>query len=198
MVAVATATSTYSTASMYPLATADFVAILNGAFAAVDVEISSRSPLAICSMGAARFESGVETGFYNTPIRTTGRIRFGQIHGLTHADLIAAPAWPTVWHDFLQFVEKTRVFVAFNASFDRGAILAMCGRHGVRPPPMRFICAAALSEACLGRRLDLPSAVAALGLAFPGRHHDALADARAAGAVAVKCAELRAGRSGEA
>lgn len=125
-------------------------------------------------------------------------MRFGRIHGLTHADVATAPLWASVWQDLIRFIGPVRVYVAFNATFDRGAILAMCGQHGVRPPPMRFVCAAALAEACLGRRLDLPSAVTALGLTFPGRHHHALADARAAGAVAVKCAELRALRSREA
>jgi len=179
-------------------ASSKLVDLLEGAFTAVDVEISSRSPLTICSVGAARFRSGVETGSFYSPVRVTGRMRFGRIHGLTHADVAAAPQWATVWQDLVRFIGSVRVYVAFNATFDRGAILTMCARHGIRPPPMRFVCAAALAEACLERRLDLPSAAAALGLTFPGRHHDALADARAAGAVAVKCAELRALRSREA
>lgn len=173
------------------------VDLLEGAFVAVDVEVSSRSPLTICSVGAARFRSGVETGSFYSPVRATGKMRFGRIHGLTLADVAVAPPWATVWQDLIRFISPVSVYVAFNATFDRGAILTMCARHGVRPPPMRFLCAAAMAEACLGRRLDLPSAVAALGLTFPGRHHDALSDARAAGAVAVKCAEVRALRSGE-
>jgi len=167
-----------------------------GSFVAVDVEIASRSPITVCAIGAARFESGKETGAFQSHVRVDCRVRFGGIHGLTRADLAKAPPWRTVWGDFLQFVGHVRPFVAFNAAFDRGALLAMCATHALRPPPMPFVCAAAMAEARFGRRLDLVATLRELGLAFPGRHHEPLADARAAAAVYLACLSVPSGSGG--
>jgi DNA polymerase III epsilon subunit-like protein len=80
-----------------------------------------------------------------------------------------------------------RLIVAFNAPFDRAAILTMCAQSGLRLPRMSFVCAAKTAESRLGQRLDLRASVEALGLPFPGRPHDPLADARAAAAVVLAC-----------
>lgn len=158
-------------------------------FVALDVETASRSPASVCAVGAARFELGRETGHFKSLVRFSGPVRFGQIHGLAAADLAGAPAWPEVWRALLQFVGDVREFVSFRAMFDRGAILAMCARHDVRVPPLRFTCAAELIEEKLKKKLDLPEALQALALPFPGRHHDPLADARAAAAIVIACCQ---------
>jgi DNA polymerase-3 subunit epsilon len=162
-------------------------------FVAIDVEVASRAPGSICAIGAARFESRRETGCYRSLVRARGPIRFGRIHGLSAEDLAQAPEWPAVWHEFLRFLDDIRLLVAFRAPFDRGAILAACARHNLRLPPLRFVCAAALAEARFTRQLDLRAALDVLGLPFPGRHHDPLADARAAAAVALACTPRPAG-----
>ncbi len=158
-------------------------------FVAIDVETASRSPMSVCAVGAARFESGQETGAFKSLVHVSGPVRFGRIHGLETADLAEAPAWPAVWHALLQFVGDLREFVAYRAAFDRGAILAMCAGHNVRVPPLRFTCAAQMVESRFARKLDLREALQFLGLPFPGRHHDPLADARAAAAVAIACCQ---------
>jgi DNA polymerase III epsilon subunit-like protein len=80
--------------------------------------------------------------------------------------------------------------VAYRAMFDRGAILAMSARHGIRLPHLHFTCAAELVETRLGKKIELSEALQALGLSFQGRHHDPLTDARAAAAVALACSRL--------
>jgi DNA polymerase III epsilon subunit-like protein len=77
--------------------------------------------------------------------------------------------------------------VAFKAGFDRGAILAMSARHGVRLPRLEFVCAAEIMKTRYGCHLDLRGSLELLGIPFPGRPHDALSDARAAAAIAIAC-----------
>jgi DNA polymerase-3 subunit epsilon len=159
-----------------------------GRFVAIDVETASRSPMSVCAVGAVRFESGRETDAFRSLVQVKGPVRFGKIHGLEAADLAGAPAWPGVWRDLMQFVGDIQEFVAYRATFDRGAILAMCASHNVRVPPMRFTCAAEIVESRFARKLQLREALDLLGVSFPGRPHDPLADARAAAAAAIACA----------
>lgn len=154
---------------------------------AVDVEIASRSPMRICAIGAVRVEHGRETRSYRSLVYAKGPVRFTQIHGLTAIDLVHAPAWPAVWRDLLVVIGEIGLLVAFRASFDRGAILAMCAHHGVRLPRLRFACAAAMIEKQYGKKLDLRTSLDLLGLPFPGTPHEPLADARAAAAIALAC-----------
>lgn len=164
-------------------------------FIAIDVETASRSPRSVCAVGAVRFELGCETGWFKSLVQVDGPVRFGRIHGLDPRDLAGAPDWATVWRRLLQFIGDIREFVAYRAEFDRGAILAMCAGHDVRVPALRFTCAAKMIAARFAGNRDLPEALRLLGLPFPGRHHDPLADARAAAAIAIACTVPRA-RSG--
>lgn len=167
-------------------------------FIAIDVEIAARRPIRICAIGAARFESRRETASYHSLVRVEGRVHFCEFHGLSRPDLLRAPRWTTVWRELLDFMGEIRPLVAFPATFDRGALLAMCAEHGFRPPPLPFVCAAAIAEERLGRRLDLVSTLDALGLVFPGQHHDPLSDARAAAAVVMACTPPHAPAAGKA
>lgn len=156
-------------------------------FVAIDVEIASRSPMQICAIGAARFELGRETEYYQSLVQVRGPIRFTNIHGLTAADLADAPAWPNAWQGVLSVLGGIDMVVAFRASFDRGAILAVSARHGVRLPHLRFLCAAEMMKTRRGCELNLSGSLELLGIPFPGRPHDALSDARAAAAIAIAC-----------
>ena len=156
-------------------------------FVALDVEIASRSPLRICAIGVARMEGGRETETYRSLIRVEGSVNFSRIHGLTAADLKGAPSWPAAWREVLNVLGDIRTVVAFKASFDRGAILSMAARHGLRLPRLQFLCAAAMMETRYGRRFDLSASLDYLGLPFPGHPHDPLADARAAALIALAC-----------
>lgn len=144
----------------------------------------------ICAIGAVRVELGRETSSYYSLVRVVGRVRFTHIHGLTAADVADAPVWPDAWRGILRVLGDLKIVVAFRSSFDRGAILAMSGHHGVRLPPLKFVCAAEMMMARYGQQRDLSGSLQFLGLPFPGRPHHALADARAAAAIAVACSLL--------
>lgn len=154
-------------------------------FVALDVEIASRSPLTVCAIGAARFESGSETAHYQSLVQFTGNVRYTQIHGLSRADLREAPPWPTAWRGILNVLGDIREVIAFRAGFDRAAVMTMCARHALPMPRVRFVCAARLFEAHSGRSVDLVSALRIQGIPFPGRPHEALSDARAAAALVL-------------
>jgi DNA polymerase III epsilon subunit-like protein len=151
-------------------------------FVAIDVEIASKSPLSICAIGAARFEFGRETGAYRSLVHVDGPVRFSRVHGLTRA---------VAWKGILGVLDDISTLVAFRASFDRGAILAMSAHHRIRLPRLRFVCAAAMMEERYGSRLDLSACLGVLGLPFPGRPHEPLADARAAALIAIACGAAR-------
>ena len=54
------------------------------------------------------------------------------VHGISAAQLIGAPDWPTVF-SALAAVTADRVVLAYNASFDQSRILHDCHRHGLDP-----------------------------------------------------------------
>lgn len=160
-------------------------------FTAIDVEIASKSPLNICAIAAVRIENGHEVGSYYSLVACPGRIGFTRIHKISSAALLDAPNWPTVWSSIINFIDDNVPLVAFRASFDRAAILAMCAQYGLRVPRLKFYCAASIAEKYLQRRVTLQEALNLLGMEFPGRPHDALADARAAAAVVLACIDSR-------
>ena len=158
-----------------------------GQFVALDVEIASRSPMQICAIGAARFELGRETKSCESLVQVRGRVRFTSIHGLTAADLADAPSWRDAWQGVSSVLGDIPTVVAFRASFDRGALLAMSAHHGIRLPRLRFLCAAEMMKTRHGCDLNLTGSLERLGIPFPGWPHDALSDARAAAAIAIAC-----------
>jgi hypothetical protein len=69
-------------------------------------------------------------------------------------------------------------------------MMTMCARHAVRMPRVRFFCAAAMYQSRFAQSVPLSAALRHLGLPFPGRPHDPLADARAAAALVLKLRAL--------
>jgi DNA polymerase III epsilon subunit-like protein len=157
-------------------------------FVALDVEISSRSPMRICAVAAVGIQSGNEIFAFRSLVHASGRVHYSAIHGLRASDLTLAPRWTVVWPELAPLLAGHQPVVAFRAAFDRGAVLTMCGRDGLKLPPLRFACAAEMARARLDAHLDLVSTMHRLGLPFPGTPHDPLCDARAAAAIAVACA----------
>jgi DNA polymerase-3 subunit epsilon len=154
-------------------------------FAAIDVEVASRRSARICAIGASLLDGGREIRSFFSLVRVDGAIRYTRIHRLTADELAGAPTWPIVWTALMAFLGNVRLIVAFRAAFDRGAILAMCAAYGLEAPHFTFFCVAERSDRLLGGPLSLAATLANAGIPFPGRPHDALADARAASAIAL-------------
>lgn len=159
-------------------------------FVALDVEIARRAPLTVCAVAAARYEAGEEIMHYASMVNVVGHVKYTNIHGLTKADLRDAPSWAAVWKHLAVVLDGIQTVVAYRAAFDRAAVMTMCARHAVRMPRVRFVCAAAMYRDRFGRSISLSAAMQHLELPFPGRPHDPLADARAAGTLMLKLRAL--------
>lgn len=161
--------------------------LLPDRFVALDVEIASRTPIRVCAIGVARFEAGQEVRAYRSLVQAEGLVRYSRIHGITRSDLLGAPPWPRVWADVCALLGDVDTIVAYRARFDRGAILTMSARFGIRLPRLRFVCAAEMMTRRHGSCGRLRESIEALGLTFPGQPHEPLADARAAAMLALVC-----------
>lgn len=111
------------------------------------------------------------------------------VHGITDADVAAAPTLPEVY-PALRDAIAGRVVVVYNAPFDRRLIEQTCRFHGAEPPPAHYECAMRSYAGFAGvpgsggggwRWHPLERAVRAFG-EQPGGHR-AAADARACRAV---------------
>jgi DNA polymerase III epsilon subunit-like protein len=92
-----------------------------------------------------------------------------------------------VWPQLRAVIGEVPTIVAFRAEFDRAALLTAAAHHNIRLPRLRFVCAAALAHARLGRSTTLAEALELLEIPYPGKPHEPLADARAAALVALAC-----------
>lgn len=54
------------------------------------------------------------------------------IHGITDADVAAAPTWPVVYRRLLR-ATRGRTILAYKADYDYNVILSDCHRHGITP-----------------------------------------------------------------
>ena len=104
-----------------------------------------------------------------------------QIHGLTDADVTAAPVFPTVFPGLRDRL-KDKVIIGYNIGFDLAVIAAEADRHGLDWQPGPALCVRQLATLVLGRDTmlmmgDLDSLSAHYGISGDGRH-TALGDAR--------------------
>lgn len=161
-------------------------------FTAVDVETANWNWGSVCQIGAVRFRDGKETdsrSWLCTP--PPGLDAFDDfnvsIHGITAQDVSDAPAFATAAGELAEFVGDD-VFVAHNAQFDSTALQKAWLASDVEVPRMSFACSLALARNASAAGVievenhKLPTVAKVAGLdSF--NHHDACADARAAGVI---------------
>jgi DNA polymerase-3 subunit epsilon len=120
-----------------------------------------------------------------------------RIHGLTDADLRAAPTWPEVWRAVEPLVQG-RTLATYNAAFDRKMLQQTHASYRMdwSEESARFFCVMELYARYYGARRrtggfrwhSLDEAGAFLGLTMPNRHR-ATDDALLARAVLERIAE---------
>ena len=121
-----------------------------------------------------------------------------RIHGLTDADLRAAPTWPEVWRAVEPLLQD-RTIATYNAAFDRKMLQQTHASYRLdwSDEAARFFCVMELYARYYGARRrtggafrwhSLDQAATFLGLALPNRHR-ATDDARLARAVLERIAE---------
>lgn len=157
-------------------------------FVAIDFETANGRRCSVCSVGMIIVRDGeIVDRFYSLIKPTPNYYSYWttEIHGLTQDDTNNAPTFPEVW---AQVEEKIKglPLVAHNKPFDETCIKAVFAEYGMEYPDYEFYCTLAASH----RTLDLPShqrhiVAEACGFTLMN-HHNALEDAKACAAIALK------------
>lgn len=159
-------------------------------FAAIDFETANAYPCSVCSVGIVVVRDGKITDkFYRLihPVPnyySPGNVR---VHGLTKEDTESADTFPEVWAEAAQIIEDLPL-VAHFSRFDEGCLKAAHARFQLDYPGYKFFCTCTASRRIFGRSLPnhkLDTVAARCGFNL-SNHHNALADAEACAAIAIK------------
>ena len=158
--------------------------------AALDFETANPHKGSLCSVGIVLYEDGREVDAYESrirPHRTLGNIWpfYTAIHGITNEELEFAPELPGIWEDMCYYFSHADVVVCHNAGFDINQLRAAVSLYGLEAQDFPYVCTVVAS-----RKLypDLPNHkldTMARFIRHSLNHHDALDDARVAGALLV-------------
>jgi len=159
-------------------------------FAAIDFETANAHMTSVCSAGIVVVRDGTVTDRFYRLIHPEPDYysRFNtRIHGLTDADTMDAPVFPEVWAEAEPLIASLPL-VAHNSRFDEGCLKAVFRMYRMDYPDYRFFCTCNVSRRMLRGILPdhrLPTVAAYCGYSL-ARHHNALADAEACAAIAMK------------
>jgi DNA polymerase-3 subunit epsilon len=163
-------------------------------FAAIDFETANYAPSSVCSVGVVIVRDGAVVNEVYRLIRPEPNWyvrRFTeQIHGLSRRDTDNAPPFPVVWAEIAPLVQGL-VLVAHFAQFDEGCLKAAHAAYGLPYPGYTFRCTCVASRQVFGSQLpnhQLQTVAARCGFDLT-RHHNAIADAEACAAIALKIME---------
>ena len=124
---------------------------------------------------------------FQSLVRPLGVVSDGAraVHGITEAELAAAPGWPEVWAQLRPHVEGKAV-VAWNAEFDRDAVTNSSRLQELEVPDLDWCCAMRIGAPIWGewsdywesfRYVSLAEACCADGVEVPGAWHRRALDA---------------------
>ncbi len=97
------------------------------------------------------------------------------IHGIDDDMVADAPAWPVVFAEFAQLLQRYASIVVYNAPFDRRIINQVNQRYGLPPVEIDWHCAMQQFAVYAGRRHSLARAARRVGVPLAPTHR-ALAD----------------------
>lgn len=157
-------------------------------FVAIDFETANGQRSSVCSVGLVIVREGrIVDRFYSLiqPSPNYYNRWTTAVHGLTRRDTDGQPTFPEVWTRIEPLIEDLPL-VAHNRPFDESCLKAAFEEYGMDYPGYEFYCTLAASR----RKLRLPShqlhvSAAACGFDLEN-HHNALADAEACAAIALK------------
>lgn len=159
-------------------------------FAAIDFETANFNPTSVCSVGIIIVRNGiVSDSIYELikPQPNYYNFRNVQIHGISASDTANAPLFPEVWTKIAPRIDGLPL-VAHNSPFDEGCLKASHEFYEMPYPNYTFYCTCRASRKFFGKRLpnhQLHTVSAACGYDLLN-HHNALADAEACAAIAIK------------
>lgn len=158
-------------------------------FVAIDFETANAHRTSVCSVGVVVVEEGELVEAFHSLIlpRPNFYSRFNtRIHGLDFKDTCFEESFPDVWKRVVPLIEG-RPLVAHNSPFDEGCLRAVHNIYGMNYPNYEFYCTLRAARRLLPNLPNhrLPSVAAHCGYELTN-HHDALADAEACAAIAIK------------
>lgn len=141
-----------------------------------------------CQLGAVKYRDGAEVDALEALIFQPPHLfaPFNiMLHGITPADVAHAPKWPHVRTELLEFVGSAPL-IAHNAPFDMGVIRDASDMWELEWPRVKYACTLTLARRVWPGQssYSLLLLCSTLGIWADELHaHEALADARLAGAV---------------
>lgn len=162
---------------------------MSNSFISLDFETANSARASACQIGLARFEGGSVVDTYTTLLKPHKDLRRfdpinTSIHGIGESDVGNAPEFDEVWGEIQSFIDNSHL-VAHNAGFDMSVLRGLLDLYGLEFPKMNYYCTLMLSRNLLKpAELNLKHVANILEVEITN-HHDALADAVAAGNIAA-------------
>lgn len=157
-------------------------------FAAIDFETANGNCTSVCSVGVVAVRHGqIADKFYSLihPEPDYYSWYCTRVHGLTRDDTEEAPVFPYVWKKIEPLIDGLPL-VAHNKGFDEKCLKSVFRVYGMDYPEYTFHCTLASSRRIWpGISHDLETIAARCGYDLR-HHHQALADAEACAAIALK------------
>ena len=158
-------------------------------FAAIDFETANQCRSSVCSVGVVIVHDGMIVDRFYSLIQPTPNYYTHwttEIHGLTHNDTDNAPIFPEVWKQINPLI-KGLPLVAHNSPFDEGCLISVLNPYEMEYPEYPFYCTLKASRKLQpelpNHRLDTVAETCNFNLT---NHHNAIADAEACAAIALK------------
>lgn len=158
-------------------------------FAAIDFETANAERTSVCSVGIIVVRGGEIVHRYYSLIRPEPdyyNYHNTRVHGLTAADTESARIFPDVWAEVEPLIAGLPL-VAHNKPFDEGCLKAVFRMYRMDYPDYPFFCTLQAARRQLRHLSDhrLPTVARCCGYIL-AQHHQALADAEACAAIALK------------
>lgn len=159
-------------------------------FAAIDFETANAERTSVCSVGIVVVRDGKIADRFYRLIRPEPEYYSywnTRIHGLSVKDTENAPVFPEVWAEAEPLI-KGLPLVAHNSRFDEGCLKAVFRMYRMDYPDYRFFCTCTASRRVFRGELpnhQLQTVATRCGFDLM-QHHNALADAEACAAIAIK------------
>lgn len=158
-------------------------------FAAIDFETANAERTSVCSVGIIVVRGGEIVHRYYSLIRPEPdyyNYHNTRVHGLTAADTESARIFPDVWAEVEPLIAGLPL-VAHNKPFDEGCLKAVFRMYRMDYPDYPFFCTLQAARRQLRHLSDhrLPTVARCCRYTL-AQHHQALADAEACAAIALK------------
>ncbi len=159
-------------------------------FAAIDFETANENLSSVCSVGIVVVRNGVITDEYYSLIQPEPNYynyHNSCIHGLTCDDTDNARVFSYVWKEIEQLIDGLPL-IAHNKQFDESCLKAVHRTYQMDYPNYEFYCTLSASRKTFGKSIpnhQLHTVSAHCGF-FLENHHNALCDARACAAIALR------------